>query len=76
MTAAQLRSLTVGRVLACSPVVIVGDHGRRFELVSHAVTCDGAEDANGVRKPTASPVLTLVIRQVAGVPTDTVAGGE
>lgn len=67
MTAARLRALTCGRVLSCSPVVLCDEQGRRYELVRPIVTCDGATDEKtGQTKPTASPVLTLVIRPVGG----------
>jgi len=65
MTASRLRALTAGQVLSCSPVVICDESGRRYELVTHAVTTDRETDRNGKEKATAVPVLTLVLREVA-----------
>lgn len=66
MTAAHLRSLTAGQVLACSPVVLVDESGRRYELVDRAVTCERKADADGRETPAGVPVLTLVVRAAGG----------
>lgn len=68
MTAAQLRSVTAGHVLACSPVALCDDQGRRFEVVGHEVATERATDTDGKERAAGVPVLTLLLRQVAGDP--------
>jgi hypothetical protein len=66
VTASRLRALTVGPVLSCSPVVICDERGRRFEIVTHAVTTERATDKDGKEVAAGVPVLTLVVRELKG----------
>jgi hypothetical protein len=66
MTASALRAITSGQVLACSPVVLVDESGRRYELVGRAVTCERKTDGDGKETPAGVPVLTLVVRTTDG----------
>lgn len=66
MTASELRGMTGGAVLACSPVVLATEDGRRFELIGRAVECPAVvtDAETGQKRPGAVPVLTLIVREV------------
>ncbi len=66
MTAAELRALTVGSVLACSPVRFRTPDGREFEYLRSRVGCCSVctDPETGQQKPGEVPVLTLFVREV------------
>lgn len=62
MTAGELRGLTGGAVLACSPVVFELADGRRLHFLGHQLKGEAVTDPEtGQRKPGSVPVLTLVL---------------
>lgn len=72
MTAAELRALTTsGPVLACSPVELVAEDGRRFAVAAAAARVPKAVGGDGVERPAGVPVLALTLRELPAPP----AGG-